>query len=50
MGKAADLLDSVYIMGKELLQQVEKLILKLPHRGQQHHQVPIKAWFSQVLQ
>ena len=50
MGKAADLLDSVYIMGKELLQQVEKLVLKLPHRGQQHHQVPIKAWFAQVLQ
>ena len=50
MGKAADLLDSVYIMGKELLQQVEKLVLKLPHWGQQHHQVPIKAWFPQVPQ
>ena len=50
MGKAADLLDSVYIMGKELLQQVEKLVLKLPHWGQQHHQVPIKALFPQVPQ
>ncbi len=50
MGKAADLLDSVYIMGKELLQQVEKLVLKFLHRGQQHHQVLIKAWFAQVLQ